>query len=104
MESSIEIYGNTVIHDDFNEIPNNDSIQLQYYKIHSDISDKYNEKPYGIGVIKTFCNEIELNVEKREFNHIFKEENDADNMLSLLLKNQVTPIELKDILEDFVLV
>ena len=59
----------------------------------------------------TFCNlavflknDKTRNVEKREFNHIFSKENDADDMLELLLKNKVTPTSLRDILEDFVLV
>ena len=74
-----------------------------YYKIYN--SEKQDErKPYGIGVIKRCSNETELDVEKREFNHIFSKENDADDMLELLLKNKVTPTSLRDILEDFVLV
>ena len=60
--------------------------------------------PYGIGVIKTYSDELETEVEKREFNHIFSKENDANNMLELLIRNKVTPITLKDILKDFVLV
>ena len=48
--------------------------------------------------------ELETEVEKREFNHIFSKENDANNMLELLIRNKVTPITLKDILKDFVLV
>ena len=42
---------------------------------------------------------------KKENSIIFLvKKNDADNMLELLLKNKVTPIALRDILEDFVLV
>lgn len=99
MERSIKIYGNTEIDNKGEEIPYN-PIKLEYYKTYSD----KNQKPYGIGVIKTWNNEVETDIEKREFNHIFSKENEADNMLELLLKNKVTPITLKDILEDFVLV
>ncbi len=99
MEKAIKVYGNTVINNREEIIYN--PIQLEYYKTYNENTE---EKPYGIGVIKTCTNEIEVDIEKREFNHIFSEENDADNMLELLLKNKVTPIALKDILEDFVIV
>lgn len=102
MERDVKVYGNTEIKHAIGEIGYN-PIQLEYYKIYN--SEKQGErKPYGIGVIKRCSNEIELDVEKREFNHIFSKENDADNMLELLLKNKVTPTSLRDILEDFVLV
>ena len=102
MGRDIKIYGNVEIKNRPGELECN-PIQLEYYKIYN--SEKQNDrKPYGIGVIKRCSNEIEIDVEKREFNHIFSKENDADNMLELLLKNKVTPIALRDILEDFVLV
>lgn len=98
MEKEITLYGNTEI------ISKNKStynpIQLEYYKT----CTHKNPKPYGIGVIKTCTSEIEIDVEKREFNHIFSNENDANNILEVLLTNKVTPIALKDILEDLVLV
>lgn len=102
MGKDIKIYGNVEVNNRLEGLEYN-QIQLEYYKIYN--SEKQNNrKPYGIGVIKRCSNEIEIDVEKREFNHIFSKENDADNMLELLLKNKVTPIALRDILEDFVLV
>ena len=102
MGRDVKVYGNTEIKHAIGERGYN-PIQLEYYKIYN--SEKQGErKPYGIGVIKRCSNEIELDVEKREFNHIFSKENDADDMLELLLKNKVTPTSLRDILEDFVLV
>lgn len=98
----IKIYGNVELNRKLEGLEYN-PIQLEYYKIYN--SEKQNNrKPYGIGVIKRCSNEIEVDIEKREFNHIFSQENDADNMLELLLKNKVTPVSLRDILEDFVLV
>lgn len=102
MENSIKIYGNIEINDEFEGLTNN-PIQLEYYKIYNNIEPK-NMKPYGIGITKTYCNEMEVNIEKREFNNIFSKEKEADNMLDLLIKNEVTPITLRDILEDFVIV
>ena len=108
MGRDVKVYGNTEIKHAIGEIGYN-PIQLEYYKIYN--SEKQSgginlwiRKPYGIGVIKRCSNETELDVEKREFNHIFSKENDADDMLELLLKNKVTPTSLRDILEDFVLV
>lgn len=100
MEETIKMYGDIEIENELDEILSG-PIQLQYYKTYNDVRK---QKPYGIGVIKTYCNEIETDIEKREFNHIFSKENDANNMLEVLMKNKVTPITLKDILEDFILV
>ncbi len=99
MEKAVKVYGNAEINNKDEERTYN-PIQLEYYKTYSN----KNQKPYGIGVIKTCTNEMEVDVEKREFNHIFSKENEADSMLEVLLKNKVTPIALRDILEDFVLV
>lgn len=102
MGKAIKIYGNAEIDNKLGGLEYN-PIQLEYYKTYN--SEKQdNRKPYGIGVIKRCSNEVEVDIEKREFNHIFSHENDADNMLELLLKNKVTPVSLRDILEDFVLV
>lgn len=102
MEKFIKICGNAQLEVESDGIVD-DKIKLEYYKI-CDNKNENSEKLYGIGVIKTYCDEIETNIEKREFNNIFSKENDADNMLNLLMKNKVTPITLRDILEDFVLV
>ena len=102
MVKDVKLYGNTEIRNKEEETTDN-IIHLEYYKIYNNENENV-KKPYGIGVIKTCSNEIELDIEKREFKHIFSKENDADNMLELLLKNKVTPVALRDILEDFVLV
>ena len=43
-------------------------------------------------------------MEKSEFSNIFIKEQEADNMLKMLIKNKVTPISLRYILEDLILV
>lgn len=98
MEKVITLYGNTELKNTNTATYN--PIQLEYYKTCNNTSSK----PYGIGVIKTFTTEMEIDVEKREFNHIFSNETEANNILEVLLTNKVTPIALKDILEDLVLV
>lgn len=103
MDKSVEVYGNVSIGNCITEkVTKEFPINLEYYKVHSNISQ--NGKPYGIGIVKTYEDEIETIMEKSEFSHIFNREKDADNMLKILIKNKVTPVCLRDILEDFVLV
>ena len=40
-------------------------------------------------------------MEKSEFSHIFSQEQEAEKMLQLLIENKVTPVALRDVLEDF---
>ena len=102
MEKSVEIYGNISITEGIGErVTQEFPINLEYYKIHNNVP-KNKEKPYGIGIIKTYEDEIETIMEKSEFNHIFTHEKEADSMLKLLIRNKVTPVSLREILEDFV--
>ncbi len=104
MEKSVEVYGNIAITNCITEgVTKEFPINLEYYKIHNNVL-KNEEKPYGIGIVKTHEDNIETKMEKSEFDHIFSQEKEADNMLSLLIKNKVTPISLRDILEDYVLI
>ena len=104
MEKTVEICGSIDICDCINEgVTKEFPINLEYYKIHN--NELENEaKPYGIGIIKTYQDKVETIMEKSEFKNIFSKEQEADNMLKLLIKNKVTPISLKDILKDFVLI
>lgn len=103
LEKSVEVYGNIAITDCIAEgVTKEFPINLQYYKIHNNIS-KNEEKAYGIGIIKTHQDEIETVMEKSEFSHIFSQEKEAENMLNLLIENQVTPVSLRDVLEDYIL-
>ena len=75
---------------------------LKYYKtIHGKFSK--NGKHYGVGVIKTEIGSNERNEEKQEFNNIFKQKSEVEKLLSILLRNKVTPIDLKYVLEDMAL-
>ena len=100
LEKTVQVYGDIELKNELDEILNG-PIQLKYYKTYN---NSKRQKPYGIGVIKTYCNDVETDIEKREFNHIFSKENDANNMLDILIKHKVTPSTLKDVLEDFILV
>ncbi len=104
MEKSVEVYGNISIDNCIAKgVTKEFPINLEYYKIHYNMP-KSETKPYGIGIIKTHEDGVETIMEKSEFNHIFSKEKEADNMLKLLIENRVTPVSLRDILEDYVLV
>lgn len=99
MEKSIEVYGSVSIYDcitrrETKEFP----INLEYYKIHNCVSEE--EKPYGVGIMKTYKDTLETCMEKSEFSHVFSQEQEAEKMLELLIENKVTPVTLRDILED----
>lgn len=101
MEKSVEVYGSVSISDCITKgVTEEFPINLEYYKIHTHMP-KNVEKPYGIGIVKTHEDTVETRMEKSEFNHIFSQEQEADKMLKLLIKNKVTPVTLRDILEDY---
>ena len=101
MEKSVEVYGSVSICDwTGNGVTKKFPVNLEYYKIHT-CMPKNVEKSYGIGIMKTHDDTVETCMEKSEFNHIFSQEQEADKMLELLIKNEVTPVALRDVLEDF---
>ena len=93
-------YGEVTIQkESLEEILENATIKLQYYQTR-DRNSKKNEKQYGVGIIKTQVGTNELNEEKQEFNNIFEQKSEANDLLKILLENKVTPIDLKYVLED----
>ena len=101
LEKSVEVYGSVSICDCLDKsVTEEFPMNLEYYKIHHDMQ-KNTEKPYGIGIMKTHEDTLETRMEKSEFSHIFSQEREAEKMLELLIENKVTPVTLRDILEDF---
>lgn len=100
MYNFTKVYGETTIQKDVEEEPK--TIKLKYYKT-KDRKFSKNVKQYGVGVIKTEVTNHELNEEKQEFNHICGEKEEVEKLLKILLKNKVTPIDLRYVLEDLVL-
>lgn len=96
MYNFTKFYGETIIHEELEE-PR--TIRLKYYQT-KDCKFSKNVKQYGVGVIKTEVKDDEVNEEKQEFNHIFKKKDEVKNLLDMLLKNKVTPIHLRYVLED----
>ncbi len=93
-----KIYGKTTVNSENEETTH--TIMLKYYKTKYNNFSQNDEKKYGVGIIKTEIVNNEINEEKQEFNHICKQKCEVEHLLSILLKNKVTPIDLKYVLED----
>ena len=95
-------YGKTTINNEEAEDFNFDKIYLEYYKNRNDEEIKDAKKPYGVTIIKkTQAGQI-LEIEEKEVTNIINKENEADNILKLLVAYKVTPIGLDDVLQDSV--
>ncbi|MBR1802437.1 MAG: hypothetical protein IJ777_00445 [Clostridia bacterium] len=98
-----KFYGETTIEkESVEDIGNPRTIRLKYYTTKNK-HFKQNEKQYGVGIIKTEIGINEVNEEKQEFNHICEQKEEVENLLNILLKNKVTPIDLKYVLEDLIM-
>ena len=73
-------------------------IKLEYYKT---IAIEENvEAKYGIEIVKTEFKKGEINVESNMVRHITNNVDEANNILTILRNNEVTPIGMQDVLED----
>lgn len=95
-------YGKTIINNEDAEDFNFDKIYLEYYKNKSDMNIRDDTKPYGITIIKKKQAGKILEIEEKEVTNIINKENEADNILKLLVDYKVTPIGLDDVLQDLV--
>ena len=55
---------------------------------------------YGIEIIKEQNDLLESKREKEEIRSIYKNEDKTNEILEILKRNKVTPIELKDVIQD----
>ena len=95
-------FGKTTINNEESENFNFDKIYLEYYKNRNEKEIKAKEKPYGVTIIKKTQTGKILEIEEKEITNIINKENDADNILKLLVAYKVTPIGLDDVLQDLV--
>jgi len=98
-------YGSTYFTDeDLRETDIKNKVELKYYKIKSDnrISLNENNKPiYGIEVVKKeYINDNEFIEEIDEVSNVTDNQNSVNNILELLKNYKVTPISLRNVLED----
>ena len=68
---------------------------VEYYKIFHE-----NSKKIGIEVIKKIKIENDEIIERKEVDDILDSEEKADKLLEILKRNKVTPIALKDVIDD----
>ena len=73
-------------------------IKLEYYK-YTNNEDRKKSK-YGISIIKTEYKE-EIVVEEKDVKYLTDDENKAIDILQLLKNNEVTPIGVEDVIQDY---
>lgn len=80
----------------------NHPIKLEYYKrINEDELFKNNKSKYGISIVKTEYKDENTKVEEKEVKYLTNDERKVEYILDVLKENYVTPIGLKDVLNDF---
>ena len=77
-------------------------IELEYYRIKKKKHHllKENTETYGIEVVKKEYNGHIINIEKEKVDKISNKKANIDSILNILKEFQVTPIALKDVIED----
>lgn len=73
-------------------------MKLEYYKIRQE--NKEEDIKYGIEIVKKMYKNKQIEIEQEKILNITKSEEKANEMLELLKKHQVTPVVLKDVIED----
>lgn len=93
MERSI-FYGKRIIH----------QMELCYYIIVTDISQKYCDlESYGVKIEKTvYSKGGGKSIQSSQINNIFYKQKDIEKFMDLIINNEVTPISLKDVVEDYI--
>lgn len=81
-----------------------EDMELDYYIIADDISKEYcNLETYGVRIIKTVCSEGGgKSIESNQINNIFYRKCDIESFMELIVRNSVTPMSLKDVVEDYI--
>lgn len=101
MEYQKRLYGTTIIDcSKSDDVKENGTIELEYYKTQSNMKLLENSKPYGVEIIKRNVKDEVINIEQKVVNHLFKQENEISQLLETLMNNKVTPIALDDIITD----
>lgn len=73
-------------------------IKLEYYKI-KDLKSK--NDIFGIEVVKTAYINEEIKVEKASIDKLTNDEKIENSILDILKRNEVTPVILEDVIEDW---
>lgn len=80
----------------------NHPIKLEYYKlINEDEITKKQKAKFGIHVVKTEYKKDNIKIEDKKLQYISSDEKTIEEILSMLKENEVTPVILEDVLNDF---
>ena len=75
------------------------SIHLKYVKIKNNLLEEEG-CTYGIEIIKEEKNANKIDEEREEIGALYRSEERANEVLEILKRNKVTPVELKDVISD----
>lgn len=76
-------------------------IKLEYYKqINEDEINSYEKPKYGIHIIKTEYEPNYTKVENKSIKYVTNDEIEANQILDIFRKNQVTPINSEEVIVD----
>lgn len=87
------------------EINGKNFAELEYYLIPEKISEAYCDLvSYGVKVKKTsYFEGGGKTVETKQINNVFYRKNEAEEFIKLILRNSVTPVTLRDVVEDYII-
>lgn len=93
-------YGSTIL--DTKDTNTKNRIELEYYrtKKRKNCFLREDTKTYGVEIVKKEYQGKKLNIEKEKVDRISDEKSSIDAILNKLRKFKVTPICLKDIVDD----
>ncbi|MCD8390442.1 MAG: DUF6514 family protein [Firmicutes bacterium] len=82
-----------------------ENTEVEYYLIANSIGCGYCDlQSYGVKLIKTVkFSGGGKTVETKQINNIFYNINDAEMFLKTIIRNQVTPVALMDVVEDYII-
>lgn len=92
------IYGETEV-ERLDTIELKSPIHLKYVKIRNNLIEEEG-CTYGIEIIKEEMKDNKIEEEREEIGALYRSEEQADEVLEILKRNKVTPIELKDVISD----
>lgn len=75
-------------------------IELEYYKISRKERKSAKANIYGIEVVKKEYNQYKKLKEKSRIKDLTNDEKNVNRLLQLLKRNKVTPISLKEVIEE----
>lgn len=105
MRNSRVYYGNTFLEaKDLIDTNIKNRIELEYYRTKKRKTNFFREEPtsYGIEIVKKEYLGRKVNVEKEKMDSVSNKKSSIDSIIKRLKDFKVTPIGLKDVLEDII--